>query len=99
MKVRASSEAASFIQERGGSLYLWTQDFGRNRKTDKTATEAPPGIDFDLVSTREFRLYVEQGLERPPETRIELRRLPPTRLKISWGDRTWGARGQATNGG
>ena len=98
MDVKATTEALSYVLERGGRLFLWTKSFGAAWATDKMSTSAPVGVEFDLVSNEVIEIHVEHGLDLPEMLRLELRRRPRHGLKIQWDEQVWGKRGGAEGG-
>ena len=94
MEVHVSPEAATFVRERGGALYLWTDDVGSAFEHDRVEFEPPEGMEVDLVWSDLFELYVERDFPLPDTVRISFRRWPRRRLRIWWGDALWTWRGR-----
>jgi hypothetical protein len=88
MDVKATTEALSYVLERGGRLFLWTKGFGAAWATDETSTSEPPGVEFDLVSNDVIEILLERGIDPPETLRLELRRRPRQGLKIHWDERS-----------
>lgn len=93
MRLVVSDSAADFIETRGGRLYIWMK---KNRccggfHTLRTATEAPPKIDFRRADDRSggFALFVPETLSRmPDELHVELRKFP-RRVEAYWNGCAW----------
>jgi hypothetical protein len=99
MDVKASTEALSYVLERGGRLYLWAKDVGEAWVTDEESTHMPSAVDFVLISNDVIEIYLERGIEPPAELRLKLHHRPLRGLKIYWDGLEWGARGETVGGG
>jgi hypothetical protein len=92
MRVVASDQAVTLIEEKGGRLYVWPK---RGRcsggvTTLASATAPPADKHFRLVeSDSRFELYLPASLTRTPdELQIELRRFP-RRIDAYWNGCAW----------
>ena len=91
MRVIVSEEAASFIEEKGGRLYVWPTRAGCcGGRSLRAAPAAANRIEFarrgDL---RQFELHMPAALARlPEELHLELRRFP-RRVEAYWNGCAW----------
>jgi hypothetical protein len=91
MRVIVSEAASSFIEEKGGRLYVWPT---RNACCGSAWLSAAPSprrrIEFARrADVREFELYLPAALARlPEELHLELRRFP-RRVEAYWNGCAW----------
>jgi hypothetical protein len=95
VELEITQEAADYIGERGGRLYLWQEAAGRSWATDRMGfTDPSRGARFVSVWGDGVALMLADGLEMPRRVRIRLGRIP-RRLHIDWDGERWGRRGGA----
>jgi hypothetical protein len=95
VELGVTPEAAKYIGERGGHLYLWQESVGRTWAADHLAFEDPSlGIPFTAVWVGGIGVMLAEDLELPQRIRIRLDRIP-RRLHIEWDGARWGWRGGA----
>lgn len=74
LPVQATADAASYIRENGGCLYVWADDDGLEH-----ARVRPPNhhVDFDTVNCEGFQFKVDRTIAPPSKTwNIVFHRLP-----------------------
>ena len=85
--IRASRAAARFVQDQGGKLFIWTEDFGNTFSRMKTSTH-PPDDDRDFLKIHDFADF-EVHLARElvelaqPKITLTLARIPLRRVVAS----------------
>lgn len=89
MEVVASQRAVEAIAQRGGRLYVWSR---KSRccgalTTLRTASEPPPGMEFERVDEARFELFVPARLRRPDELHIDAR--SRSRVDAYWNGCAW----------
>jgi len=93
MKVVASREAAEFVRERGGRLWVWTRSTRccRGRITYLAASTERRAGEFRRFGADEgFDVYVPETLPRlPRELHVELSRFPRRRVDAYWDGCAW----------
>jgi hypothetical protein len=88
-------EAAEYIGDRGGRLYLWQEPVGNAWVTDHMAFMDPSrGTSFIPNWVGGVAVMLGEELELPESVRIRLGRIP-RRLHIEWDGERWGRRGSA----
>ena len=92
MKVVASAEAADFVRERGGRLYVWASSerccSGAHARL-RASTEAAEQRDFAVVPAPGFEvLFARMGRE-PEELHVELRGRRRKRVEAYWDNCAW----------
>jgi hypothetical protein len=99
VELAVTQEAADFIGERGGRLYLWQEPVGRSWTADHVAFVDPSrGIRFTEAWAGGVAVMLADDLESPRSVRIRLDRIPH-RLHIEWDGARWGRRGYGEGGG
>ncbi|MFL5915604.1 MAG: hypothetical protein ACJ752_08205 [Gaiellaceae bacterium] len=101
MELVVSQEAADYIGERGGRLYLWQEPVGKSWAADHIAFVDPSrGIPFTVVWIGGVAVMLAEDLEPPQSLRLRLRLDHfPRRLHVEWDGARWGWRGGAEGGG
>ena len=95
MRVVASHEVGTYVRERGGGLYVWLEDVGRESGMLKVSTSAPPReIEWERADAGSFELLLDPQLPRPEEVRVRLSRFPWKRVSVAGFD-AGGAAGAA----
>jgi hypothetical protein len=80
---------SDYIEERGGSMYVWPRAVGccRGRAHVLEAATEPPDRSFELVHASDgFRVYASVGLVEPAELHLDLAR---GRLNAYWNGQAW----------
>ena len=102
MKAYVSHNAATWIRERGGALYLWDDDLGDFGR-DRIATSDPGGVEFvGSYAGEGVTVYIDTRDPPPEGIRVELRRRPFRGVRVYWDGVRWGRRGTSvgdTGGG
>jgi hypothetical protein len=81
MKVDASHKAKEFIAERGGNLYVWSDESG----FDHTSTERPgPEIEFDSIEADGFTFHQDTTIQSPDWWSLEFHYLPLRHVTATW---------------
>ena len=91
MRVIISDAAASFIEEKGGRLYVWSTRARCGGGVSLRAAPAPAKrIEFARrEDVRQFELHLPAALARlPEELHLELRRFP-RRVEAYWNGSAW----------
>jgi hypothetical protein len=90
MKIEASDRAKVFIVERGGNLYVWSDEDG----FDHASTEQPDAqIDFVPVEANGFTFHQDAGIVSPDWWTIEFHHLPREHVTATWDGGTFGPPG------
>ncbi len=89
MRVTATPEARSFIQEHGGWLFVWWTDHsccgGRLTLLDASTESARSDRRFDRVEAEGFTLFLAAGRRAyPDELVIELKGRKRRRVEAYW---------------
>jgi hypothetical protein len=87
-------EAAEYIGDRGGRLYLWQEPVGNAWVTDHMAFIDPSRGDFIPNWVGGVAVMLGEDLELPQGVRISLGSIS-RRLHIEWDGERWGRRGSA----
>jgi hypothetical protein len=100
VELEVSPDAAGYIGERGGRLYLWQERVGHAWATDHMSFDDPRlGVAFNPVWVDGgVALMLAEDLEPPRSVLVRLRRIPRG-LQVEWDGKTWGWRGDAAGGG
>ena len=100
VELQVSQDAAGYIRERGGRLYLWQEAVGKAWASDHMGFDDPRhGVAFSPVWTDGgVALMLAEDLDAPRSVFVRLRRVPRG-LHVEWDGRTWGWRGDAHEGG
>jgi hypothetical protein len=90
MRVVASARALDVIAERGGRIYVWTK---RARccgglTTMATASDPPPGMEFERAESAPFELFLPANLRRPGELHVDVNR-SGRRIEAYWNGCAW----------
>jgi hypothetical protein len=86
MDVTISHAARAFIDERGGRLFVWGEDFGRYWMTLKASTSPPGGTaDFEERLLAGVRLYLSPEATGIHKFKVGLRRFPRRSIVIRSG--------------
>ena len=89
MKVLASPQAVRFVQERGGSLFVWA-DVARCCTGPLTflqaSTESPgPQREFRRMEGDAFQLLLDVGARAlPDEIHVDMKGWPTKRVRAYW---------------
>lgn len=95
VELGVTPEAAAYISERGGRLYLWQESVNAGWATDHKAFADPGrGSTFTAVWVGGVAVMLADDLERPKTLRIRIDRVLH-RLHIDWDGARWGWRGGA----
>ena len=90
LQAMTSSEAAAFIGERGGSLYVWARKFqccgGGPVRIVYSSTEAPRGFTgFHRFDAGGYQVMIHPSIGRPPsQMEVRLRGRWRPRIKVYW---------------
>src|SRR5262249_51460093 len=96
--IAVTPEAAGYIGDRGGRVYLWQVPVGKSWATDHMAFIDPGGeIPFELVWIDGVALMLAEDLELPRSIHVRLDRIP-RRLRVEWDGLPWGRRGGGDGG-
>lgn len=88
-------EAAEYITERGGRLFLWQESVNADWATDQKAFDDPGArITFTPIWVGGVEVMLADDLDRPETLRIHIDRFLH-RLHIEWDGQRWGWRGGA----
>ena len=89
LQAMTSPEAAAFIGERGGSLYVWVTKFnccGGPVRIVRSSTGAPRGLtDFRRFDAGDFQILLHPSTGRPPaQMQVRLRGRWRPRITVYW---------------
>src|SRR5664279_1188078 len=93
IRVVADDEAVSFIEERGGVLYVWLSGAGIEHET----TKPHQGVSFVSLRGEGFELHVDSTIETPHLWRLVFHRFPNPHVRALWNGAAYspsGARNQ-----
>ena len=90
MEIEATDRAREFIAEKGGSVYVWSDDSG----FDHASTERPDlAIEFLPIEADGFTFYQDTRIVSPDWWRIEFHHLPHQHITATWDDGVFGPPG------
>ncbi|MDQ2911199.1 MAG: hypothetical protein M3R39_09325 [Actinomycetota bacterium] len=92
MELALSEDAARFLQDRGGRLYVWPRVSRCCHGVTflKASTEPPGEQEFRHVVTGGLDVFMPARLPRlPDELHVELRRFPRRRVEAYWDGCAW----------
>jgi hypothetical protein len=90
VKIEATARAKEFIVERGGNIYVWSDDTG----FDHASTERPDAqIEFVPIEADGFTFNQDAGIVAPDWWRIEFHHLPHEHVTATWDDGVYGPPG------
>lgn len=88
MRILATPEARSFIQEEGGLLFVRISPLASIRGAMRhllTSTEPPPdALDYQRFETKGFLVFLPPGLRPPRELHVEVRGWLRRRVRAFW---------------
>lgn len=85
MRVLSSPEARTFIQDKGGLLFVWMVGRMRGSQTLRVSTEPPPdALEWRRVETNGFLLFLPPRMRSPRELHLELRGILRRRVQAFW---------------
>jgi hypothetical protein len=88
MKVLATPEVRSFIDDHGGMLFVWVKAHRPIRGALRlllTSTEPPDGaLEWQRVETKGFLVFLPPGLRQPRELHLVVRGLLKRRVDAFW---------------
>ena len=95
VRVVADDASVSFIEDRGGSLYVWSSDAGIEHET----TKPHDGVSFVTLRGEGFELHVDSTIEMPHLWRLVFHRFPTPHVRALWNGAAYsGARYQSWEG-
>jgi hypothetical protein len=95
VEIGVTPEAADYISDRGGRLYLWQESVNADWSADHHAFVDPGrGGTFTPVWVGGVAVMLADDLERPKTLRIRIDRFL-RHLHIEWDGARWGWRGGA----
>jgi hypothetical protein len=98
VELTVTPDAAAYIADRGGRLYLWQEGVNAAWATDRQAFDDPGGeARFNAEWANGVAVMLADDLERPETLRIRLHRFR-RHLRVEWDGAHWGWRGSATSG-
>lgn len=81
-RVTATKEAAAFIREHGGRLYVWADNSG----LEHTGTSPPAGLTFIQLETPDgIEFFQHDGIETPDLWTLGLHHFPRRHVIANWG--------------
>jgi hypothetical protein len=99
VEVGVTPEAADYISQRGGRIYLWQGTVGAAWAADHMSFDDPgDGITFTPVWVAGVAVMLADDLDRPKSLRVRIDRFPH-RLHVEWDGVRWGWRGSADHEG
>ena len=85
MRILATPEARSLIQDRGGLLFVWAAGAIRGVRVLRTSTEPPlDALDWRRVETRGFLVFLPPAMRLPGELQLEARGRLRRRVEAFW---------------
>jgi hypothetical protein len=93
-QLTVSPEAVRELVKRGGSLYLWQEDFTANLVLDKLDTRQPStDCEFEALAGDGFEILIDSRIPPAETIAVKLRRFPRRRFEVLFDGRRWGHRG------
>jgi hypothetical protein len=90
MKIEATTRAKEFIGEKGGNVYVWSDDTG----FDHASTQRPDSqIDFVPIEADGFTFHQSTEIASPDWWRIEFHHLPHEHVTATWDGGQFGPPG------
>lgn len=88
MKVLATAEVRSHVNDRGGMLFVWVKVRRPIRGALRfllTSTEPPPdALEWQRVETKGFLVFLPPGLRPPHELHLVVKGLLKRRVEAFW---------------
>jgi hypothetical protein len=85
MRILSSPEARSFIQGKGGLLFVWAVSGMRRIRVLRVSTEPPPdALDWRRVEANGFLLFLPPQMRSPRELHLEVRGVLRRRVQAFW---------------
>lgn len=88
MKVLATSDVRSYIEDHGGMLFVWVREHNPMRGSPnflRTSTEPPPdALDWQRFEITGLLLFLPAGLRLPRELHLVVRGLLRRRVEAFW---------------
>ncbi len=89
-----SPAARREIERRGGSLYLWQEEFTANLVVDKLDTRPPRAdCEFESLASEGVNILIDARIPQAETIAVGLRRLPRRRIEVVFDGLPWGRRG------
>ena len=93
VRVVAEPEAAAFIRERGGQLFVWATSHrccrGRFTLLD-SSTEQRPGAAYRRLNAAGFDLFLDTSIRTmPDELQVTLHKWPRRHVEVYWNGCAW----------
>jgi hypothetical protein len=85
MRILASPEARSLIQDRGGLLFVWATGAVRGVRLLRTSTEPPEdALGWRRVESHGFLVFLPPWMHLPRELHLEARGRLKRRIEAFW---------------
>lgn len=102
-----SDAARSFIEARGGRLYVWFSPLGRSPfSAQRASCRAPNGVEFDQHRVGSVDVFLQADFEPPEELTVRRRPWPIGPIEVigtgagqAWGGGSEGGAGWPTHHG
>lgn len=89
-----SPAARREIERRGGTLYLWQEEFTANLVVDKLDTRAPrTECEFESLESDGVSVLIDARVPQAETIAVGLRRFPRRRIEVVFDGLPWGRRG------
>jgi hypothetical protein len=81
MEIKVSARAKEFIVERGGNVYVWSDETG----FDHASTEPPDApVEFVPIEADGFTLHQATDIAEPDWWKLEFHYLPREHVTATW---------------